>query len=117
MTAPVVRIAPSPMPLQLDRLLPALTAQFEAGAAAHDADSTFPFENFAALKDAGLLALTAPRELGGGAADLKTALTVIRAVARGEPATALVLTMQYLFHASLADGAEWPPALRRRVIE
>lgn len=101
----------------LDALLPTLTARFAASADAHDRDSSFPFENFAALKDAGLLALTAPSDLGGLDADLPTALKVIRAVARGEPATALVLVMQYLFLGSLDGRGGWPEHLKALVIE
>ncbi|MDB5482259.1 MAG: acyl-CoA dehydrogenase domain protein [Caulobacteraceae bacterium] len=101
----------------LDAVLPGLTARFAATADAHDRDSSFPFENFAALHEAGLLALTAPVDLGGPGADLPTALKVIRAVARGEPATALVLVMQYLFLGSLDGRAGWPAHLKALVAE
>jgi len=101
----------------LDALLPGLTARFAATADAHDRDSSFPFENFAALHEAGLLALTAPVDLGGPGADLPTALKVIRAVARGEPATALVLVMQYLFLGSLDGRAGWPAHLKALVAD
>jgi alkylation response protein AidB-like acyl-CoA dehydrogenase len=101
----------------LDAVLPGLTARFAATADAHDRDSSFPFENFAALHEAGLLALTAPVDLGGQGADLPTALKVIRAVARGEPATALVLVMQYLFLGSLDGRAGWPAHLKALVVE
>jgi len=98
--------------------LAALTSSFAATADRHDRDGSFPFENIAALKDAGLLALTAPKALGGQGADLPTALAVIRAVARGEPATALVLAMQYLFHVSLEGSrAGWPEAAKRQIVE
>jgi alkylation response protein AidB-like acyl-CoA dehydrogenase len=101
----------------LPSVLAALTARFAATAAAHDAEAAFPFENMAALRRAGLLALTAPKALGGQGADLPTALTVIQAVARGEPSTALVLVMQYLFHASLgASRAGWPETIKARVV-
>jgi len=101
----------------LDAVLPGLTARFAATADAHDLDSSFPFENFTALHEAGLLTLTAPVDLGGHGADLPTALKVIRAVARGEPATALVLTMQYLFLGSLDGRAGWPAHLKALVVE
>lgn len=118
MTATALRLADAPRALpDLDAVLPALTAKFAATAAAHDRDSSFPFENFKALHEADLLALTAPVELGGHGADLPTALKVIRAVARGEPATALVLTMQYLFHGSLNGRGGWTDPLRRRVVK
>jgi alkylation response protein AidB-like acyl-CoA dehydrogenase len=118
MTASAIRFAEPSEALgpELDRILSVLTERFAATAAEHDDRSSFPFENFAALHQADLLALTAPREFGGRGADLPTALKVIRAVARGEPATALVLTMQYLFHASLNGRAGWPEHLKRRVV-
>jgi alkylation response protein AidB-like acyl-CoA dehydrogenase len=100
----------------LDGLLPELTHNFAATADAHDRDATFPFENFATLHRVGLLALTAPERFGGLAADLPTALKVVRAVARGEPATALVLVMQYLFHVSLDGRAGFTDELRERVV-
>jgi alkylation response protein AidB-like acyl-CoA dehydrogenase len=100
----------------LDEILPELTDAFAATAERHDRDSRFPFENFGRLHRHGLLALTAPKALGGGGADLPTTLKVVEAVARGEPATALVLTMQYLFHASLDGRAGWTDALKARVV-
>lgn len=102
-------------PPALDEVLPKLTRDFAATAAQHDRAGTFPFENFAALRAHNLLALTAPRRLGGFEADLPTTLKVISAVARGEPATALVLLMQYLTHASL-DARGWSEHLRQRVV-
>ena len=111
-------IAPSFDHADLDATLADLTARFAATADRHDRDATFPFENFEALRDAGLIALTAPKALGGGGADLPTALKVVRAVARGEPATALVLVMQYLFQASLGSTrAGWPEHLKARVVQ
>lgn len=101
----------------LDRLLPAITADFAGAAAAYDREGRFPFENVARLHRHGLLALTAPRVLGGEEAGLEEALRVVRAVAKGEPATALVLVMQYLFHRSLVGGRSgWTDALKRRVV-
>jgi len=100
----------------LDEILPELTDAFAATAERHDRDSSFPFENFERLHRYGLLALTAPKALGGGGADLPSTLKVVEAVARGEPATALVLTMQYLFHASLDGRAGWTDALKARVV-
>jgi alkylation response protein AidB-like acyl-CoA dehydrogenase len=111
--APPAGVAPQ----DLDAVLPDLTTRFAARAAEHDADATFAFENIAALHAAGLLALTAPRFLGGQGADLPTALKVIEAVARGEASTALVLAMQYLFHLSLASSrAGWPESLKAQVV-
>jgi alkylation response protein AidB-like acyl-CoA dehydrogenase len=115
--AAALRVAEAPAALpDLDAILPGLTAAFAATAGQHDREAGFPTANFAALREAGLLALTAPRRLGGLEADLPTALKVVSAVARGEPATALVLVMQYLFHASVEGRSGWPVHLKQRVI-
>lgn len=114
--AAALRVAQPPALPDLDAILPGLTAAFAATAAVHDREASFPTANFEALRDAGLLALTAPRRLGGLEADLPTALKVVSAVARGEPATALVLVMQYLFHASVEGRSGWPEHLKQRVI-
>ena len=102
--------------LELDTVLPELTAAFAATADQHDREVSFPFENFELLRRNGLLALTAPERLGGRAADLPTTLKVVQAVARGEPATALVLVMQYLFHASLDGRAGFTDELKALVV-
>lgn len=99
-----------------DTVLARLTAQFTATAADHDRSGAFPRENFAALQAHGLIGLVAPAEHGGGGATLATARRVIAAVARGEPATALILTMTYLQHHALTrTDSRWPPHLRERV--
>lgn len=116
MSAAALQLEPSPRLPDLDAILPGLTATFAATASRHDREASFPFANFEALRRAGLLALTAPARLGGLEADLPTALKVISAVARGEPATALVLVMQYLFHASVEGRSGWPEHLKQRVI-
>lgn len=115
MNAPLARLRPPP-PQDLDALLPELTAAFAATAAEHDRRSSFPFENFARLQAEGLLALAAPTALGGGGADLPTALRVVEAVAQGEPATALVLAMQYIFHAALAEWPGFPEHLKTTIV-
>jgi alkylation response protein AidB-like acyl-CoA dehydrogenase len=99
----------------LGETLKSLSAAFEATAAEHDRDGSFPFENFARLHKHGLLALTIPAAQGGGGANLATTARVVRAVARGEPSTALVLVMQYLSHRTILRG--WPAALREEITQ
>lgn len=97
-------------------MLARLSAQFATTAADHDRSGAFPRENVAALQAHGLIGLVAPAEHGGGGATLATARRVIAAVARGEPATALILTMTYLQHHALTrTDSRWPPQLRERV--
>ncbi|WP_455727191.1 acyl-CoA dehydrogenase family protein, partial [Burkholderia stabilis] len=78
----------------LDRLAPELAAD----AARNDVDGRFPHENFARLHRAGLIAQVVPRQHGGAGATLAQASGIVAAVARADPATALVLTMTYLQH-------------------
>jgi len=116
-SAPDTSRSPSALPSTVDAaVLARLTAQFAATAADHDRSGAFPRENFDALKAHGLVGLVAPAEHGGGGATLATARRVIAAVARGEPATALILAMTYLQHHALTRAdSRWPPHLRERV--
>jgi alkylation response protein AidB-like acyl-CoA dehydrogenase len=109
--------APTETPSTVDAaLLGRLTARFAATAADHDRSGAFPRENFEALQAHGLIGLVAPAEHGGGGATLATARHVIAAVARGEPATALILTMTYLQHHALTrPDSRWPAHLREQV--
>ena len=60
-----------------------LAADFARRAGVHDRDASFPFENFQALSDAGLLSLTVPRERGGLGAGMLESMRVLNEVARG----------------------------------
>ncbi|MBK6664340.1 MAG: acyl-CoA/acyl-ACP dehydrogenase [Thermoflexaceae bacterium] len=92
-----------------------LAADFATRAGDHDRDATFPFENFEALRAAGLLNLTVPREYGGEAAGLDTVAHVLGAIGAGDPSTALVLSMQYVYHAMEAMRRAWPAGVYERV--
>ena len=46
--------------------------RFAPRAAAHDQEASFPFENYADLRDAGFLGLTIPARYGGLGADYAT---------------------------------------------
>ncbi|WP_213954419.1 acyl-CoA dehydrogenase family protein [Variovorax sp. dw_954] len=97
-------------------LLEKLAQQFASTAEDFDRSGAYPHANFEVLQAHDLVALVAPREFGGGGASLEAARSVIAAVARGEPATALILTMTYLQHHALGrSDNRWPSALRERV--
>jgi alkylation response protein AidB-like acyl-CoA dehydrogenase len=97
-------------------VLDKLSSQFAASAADYDARGVFPLENFQALHEAGLLGLTVPADLGGQGAGLGETLRVLRAVARGEPSTALILFMTYGYWAgSFARLEKWPRPLYERL--
>lgn len=106
-----MNVVTHPGALEAARLEP-LVERLARGAAAADESGRFPAGNLAVLHEAGLLALTVPRTYGGAGAGLAAAARVVRAVARGEPATALVLAMQYVQHGA-ARG--WPEAQYARL--
>ncbi len=91
-----------------------LASDFATRAAEHDRDASFPFEDFTALRGAGLLSLTVPAEFGGADAGLAEVCRVVQEVAKGDASTALVLAMQYIYIAGLARGRRSP--VRERVL-
>ncbi len=104
-------------PLTWGQAARALSVEFAARAPGHDRDASFPFENFSQLHEAGLLSLAAPRELGGQGASLTQLADVIGAIGQGDPATALVLIMQYIQHRGMAPGGRiWPRHLAEQLV-
>jgi hypothetical protein len=67
--------------------------KFAPRAAKYDAESAFPYENYADLRAAGLLALTVPAAYGGVGADSIAYAHALRALARGCSSTALTFNM------------------------
>jgi alkylation response protein AidB-like acyl-CoA dehydrogenase len=92
-----------------------LAVSFAARAAEHDRAASFPFENFTALREAGLMALTVPRRFGGEEASLADIAAVVRHVAAADASTALVLTMHYVHTASALRSARWPRTVQDRL--
>ena len=93
-----------------------LAPRFAARAAEHDRDGSFPADDFADLRRAGLFGLMAPARLGGAGAGFADYAAIAYELARGNGATALVFNM----HASvtgalaavtddLADALGLPP--------
>lgn len=70
-----------------------LAPRFAARAAAHDAEGSFPAEDFADLREAGLLAAMVPAALGGGGAGFAEYVAVAYELGRGSGATALIFNM------------------------
>jgi alkylation response protein AidB-like acyl-CoA dehydrogenase len=93
----------------------AMARDFATRAGAHDRDGSFPHENLARLHEAGLLALTVPRQHGGAGAGLLEAAEAIGLVAQGCASTALVFAMQLTQQAALARNERISQALRARV--
>ena len=78
---------------ELVELAGRLADSFAQRAAEHDRDSTFPFENYDDMREAGYLGLTIPEELGGRGADLRELVLAQERLAMGCSSTALAVTM------------------------
>jgi alkylation response protein AidB-like acyl-CoA dehydrogenase len=102
-------------PARQDSLLE-LAKSFAARAADYDRDSSPPVQSLAEAGEAGLFALTAPREFGGAGAGLEETVEVARTLGAGDPATTLILAMTWLQHALAGRDQRWPAAVYRRVV-
>jgi alkylation response protein AidB-like acyl-CoA dehydrogenase len=77
-----------------------LAPRFAARAAGHDAEGSFPVDDFADLREAGLFGVLVPVRLGGAGAGFADYAEVAYELARGNGATALVFNM----HASVTGA-------------
>jgi alkylation response protein AidB-like acyl-CoA dehydrogenase len=98
-----------------DTNLRALSRAFAADAAQVDREAIFPAANIGRLRDAGLLALTVPRQYGGLGGGLLDTIRVLGIIAEGCASTSLILAMQLFKHAALYRGNLWPEAVRARI--
>jgi alkylation response protein AidB-like acyl-CoA dehydrogenase len=89
--------------------------KFAARAAGYDRDARFPFENYADLREAGLLKLCVPARYGGLDADFRSYCLVSAELGRWCGATALTFNMHAssaLWTGKLADDLDMQPAQR-----
>ncbi len=80
-----------------------------------DRDAVFPFDNYADLREAGLLKICVPREHGGLGADFATYVMVAAEIGRHCGATALTWNMHVcstMWAGFIADALEMTPAQR-----
>ncbi|ETX04733.1 MAG: hypothetical protein ETSY2_27100, partial [Candidatus Entotheonella gemina] len=90
--------------------------QFAPRAAMYDQQASFPFENYADLRQTGLLALCIPERYGGMGADFATYCLVSEEIARSCGATALTFNMHcstMMWIGPLADELDMSPAERQ----
>jgi alkylation response protein AidB-like acyl-CoA dehydrogenase len=89
--------------------------KFAPRAAQWDEEASFPFANYADLREAGLLALCVPQADGGGGADYATYMMVAAEIGRFCGATALTWNMHIsstMWTGVLADGIPMTDAQR-----
>lgn len=89
--------------------------KFAARAAHHDAQASFPFENYEDLRRCGLLKICVPRAHGGLGADFATYVMVAAEIGRHCGATALSFNMHVcacLWAGPIADALDMTPGQR-----
>lgn len=93
----------------------ALAEKFDQRAAEHDRAGTFPFENYADVRVAGLPSLIVPEPYGGWGAGLLETVMTMGALAVGDGSTALNVTMHMQTLGGALEAGGWPPALLEQV--
>jgi alkylation response protein AidB-like acyl-CoA dehydrogenase len=83
----------TPRERELVELAGSLADRFAERATEHDRDSTFPFQNYEEMREAGYLGLTVPEELGGRGASLHELILAQERLAMGDGSTALAVNM------------------------
>lgn len=92
---------------------------FAGRATRYDAEASFPYDDFAELRDAGFLALCVPEHFGGLGADFATYCRVANEIGRHAPATALAFNMHcvtMLLAGQIADDLTWTDG-ERQILE
>ena len=105
----------TPLQRELINRAAALGPAFAARAAGYDRDASFPVENYADLRSAGLLGICIPGSLGGLGADYATYVMVAAEIGRWCGATALSFNMHVsscLWAGEIADALDMTPAQR-----
>ena len=89
--------------------------KFAPRAAQHDREASFPFDNYQDLREAGLLKICVPKELGGLGADFATYVMVAAEIGRHCGATALSWNMHVsssMWSGFIADALDMTPEQR-----
>ncbi|MBX3080731.1 MAG: acyl-CoA/acyl-ACP dehydrogenase [Anaerolineae bacterium] len=100
---------------ELLALVTNLAKRFAERAATHDADGSFPFENFDDLRAAGYHKLTVPVAYGGWGAGLLDAVMAQEILGSGDGSTALSMTMHVQTVGAAASGESWDQGVFERM--
>src|SRR4051812_27009880 len=84
-----------------------LAQKFAERAAKHDAEGSFPFENFEDLRATCYPSLTVPTRYGGWGAGLTDSVQVIEILGSGDGSTALSFTMHVQTIGAAATKENW----------
>jgi len=89
----------------------ALASRFAERAGRHDREGSFPFENFAELREAGYLKLTVPKRFGGDEISLYELVMLQERLAYGDGSTALSVGWHLGQTMHFRESGKWPEPL------
>ncbi|WP_404432644.1 acyl-CoA dehydrogenase family protein [Sutcliffiella horikoshii] len=92
-----------------------LASDFYTRAAHYDQNAAFPFENFEALKNAGVMDLTIPKEYGGKGAGLYDFVLLQETIAQGDGPTALSLGWHLGIMMNEGSNRSWSEGIYEKV--
>ncbi|MGD7054626.1 acyl-CoA dehydrogenase family protein [Sutcliffiella horikoshii] len=98
-------------------LASSLASDFSTRAGHYDQNAVFPFENFQALKDAGVLDLTIPKKYGGKGAGLYDFVLLQETIAQGDGPTALSLGWHLGIMMNEGINRSWPQNIYEMVCQ
>ncbi|MFK7692659.1 acyl-CoA dehydrogenase family protein [Paenibacillus sp. HJGM_3] len=93
----------------------AIAARFAERASVHDRDGSFPFDNFAELREAGYLKLTVPTDYGGDGISLYEMVALQERLAYGDGSTALAVGWHIGQVMHISATGKWPDTLFREL--
>lgn len=99
---------------ELAALADRLAARFAQRAPQHDREGSFPFDNFADLRQSGYLRLTVPQKYGGDEISLYELVLAQEHLARGDGSTALAVGWHVGQMLHFRCTRSWPEALFAR---
>jgi len=88
-----------------------LAGRFAARAERHDREGSFPFDNFADLREAGYLKMTVPQEFGGDGLSLYDLVQLQERLAYGDGSTALAVGWHVGQVLHFRTSRKWPQPL------
>ena len=101
----------TPRQQQMIDLAASLGQRFAERVDQHERAGTFPFENYADLRESGYLRLIVPQEYGGDGADLFEIVLAQEQLGRGDGSTAMAVDMTLHLIGRLAELRSWPEPL------
>ncbi|MBX3063788.1 MAG: acyl-CoA/acyl-ACP dehydrogenase [Anaerolineae bacterium] len=100
---------------EIQALARELAQRFAERAARHDADGSFPFENYEDIRQSGYPKLTVPVAYGGWGAGMLDAVMAQEILGMGDGSTALAITMHVQTVGAAAAGEKWDPQVFERL--